>query len=403
MWEGLSSGRWVTTARVRAVSLMMLAATLLAMILLFATAHGTLDAMGRPLGTDFSNVWTAGWMADHGRAAAAWNWPDHYTVQQAVHGDPAVPFYGWHYPPPFLMLAALLARLPYVPALLLWQGVTLMLALAVVRAILPGREAILAALGAPIVLVCLGHGQNAFLTGALLGGGLLFLDRRPWLAGLLLGLLVYKPQFALLIPVVLVAAGQGRALVAAGATAAVLCLMTLALWGWPVWAAFIESLTITRTIVIEQGSTGWEKIQSAFSAVRMWGGPIALAYAVQSAVTGGAMLAAALVARWGSMATRAAATLAAALLCTPYVLDYDFVVLGVAIAFLVADMRARGALSWEASLLAFAWMVPLFGRQVTALTLVPLELIAALAVLALSVRRCAVKDMALRRGILAAA
>ncbi|HEX7821276.1 MAG TPA: glycosyltransferase family 87 protein [Sphingobium sp.] len=392
MWDALSSGSWVTAARVRAVSAMVLAATILAMLLLFVTAHGTLDAMGRPLGTDFSDVWTAGWMANHGRAAAAWNWPDHYAVQQAIHHDAAVPFYGWHYPPPFLMLAALLARMPYVWALVVWQGVTLSLALGVVCRIAPRRGVPLAALGAPVVLICLGHGQNAFLTGALLGGGMLLLDRRPWLAGLLLGCLVYKPQFAVLIPVVLIAAGNWRAFLGAALAVSLLCGLTLALWGWPVWAAFIESLTITRTVVIEQGNTGWEKIQSAFSAIRMWGGPIPLAYAVQGFVTGAAILTAAFVARWGGMASRATAVLAAALLCTPYVLDYDFVVLGIAIAFMAADMRLRGALRWEATILASAWILPLFARQVTAVTLVPLELIAAIAVLALAARRAIALD-----------
>ncbi len=396
MWEALSSGNWVTAARVRAVSGMMLVTTIVSILLLFATSHGTLDAMGRPLGTDFSNVWAAGWMANHGQAAAAWNWPAHYAVQQAIHHDAAVPFYGWHYPPPFLMLASVLARIPYVWALILWQGITLALALLVVRRVAPGPGVLLAALGAPVVLICLGHGQNAFMTGALLGGGMLLLDRMPWIAGLLLGCLVYKPQFAVLIPIVLLAAGNWRAFLGAAVSVSILCGLTLALWGWPVWAAFIESLTITRTIVIEQGNTGWEKIESAFSAVRMWGGSIPLAYAVQSLVTGAALLTTAFVARWGGMAMRAAATLTAALLCTPYVLDYDFVVLGVAIAFLAADMRARGPLRWEASILAAAWALPLFARQVTALTLVPLELIAAIAVLVLAARRAMILDEAAR-------
>jgi hypothetical protein len=395
MWEALSSGSWVTVARVRAISTMALTATVVALLLLLATAHGTVDAMGRPIGTDFSNVWAAGWMANHGQAAAAWNWAAHHAVQQAIHHDPAIAFYGWHYPPPFLMLASLLARMPYIMALLLWQAVTLGLALAVVRSIVPGRDALLAAIGAPVVLICLGHGQNAFLTGALLGGGMLLLDRKPWIAGLLLGCLVYKPQFAVLIPVVLIAAGNWRAFLSAACAVLTLCALTLMLWGWPVWGAFIDSLTITRVIVIEQGNTGWEKIESAFSAIRMWGGSVPLAYAVQSVVTGTAILTAAVVARRGSMANRAAATLAAALLSTPYVLDYDFVVLGVAVAFVVADIRARGALRWEASLLAFAWIVPLFGRQATALTLIPLELIAAITILMLAARRAIVMDGAL--------
>ncbi|MBH1993392.1 MAG: DUF2029 domain-containing protein [Sphingomonadaceae bacterium] len=388
-----STDRFVTRARVQIAALCVLASTIIGLLYLFATAHGTVDSLGRPLGTDFSNVWTAGWMADHGRAAQAWDWPTQHEVQKQIHHDGAIPFYGWHYPPPFLIIATLLAQFPYTLALLIWQGLTLTLALSLVQRILPDdRDAMLVALGAPVVLVCLGHGQNAFLTASLLGGGMLLLDRRPWIAGMLLGALVYKPQFAVLIPVLIVARGNPRAFLSAGITATTLCLLTLAVWGWPVWQAFIDSLPLTRHIIIEAGATGWEKIQSPFSAIRQWGGSIPLAYGVQAIVTALAIAVAALVARRGSMELRGAAALSAALLCTPYVLDYDHVLLGMAIAFLWADMLKRGVLRWEPSWLAYAWIAPLFGRTLSELTHVPVNLIAAIALLALTARRAAEYD-----------
>jgi len=228
MIDRLCPDQFITPERVRMTAWLMLAATLIGLAYLFATAHGTVDSLGRPLGTDFSNVWTAGWMADQGQAAQAWNWPVHYEVQKAIHHNPAIPFYGWHYPPPFLILATLLAQIPYVPALILWQGLTLGGALMVIRHVLPDqRDALLIALGAPVVMVCLGHGQNAFMTAGLLGGGMALLDRRPWIAGMLLGALVYKPQFAVLIPVLIIARGNARAFLAAGLTSAGLCLLTL--------------------------------------------------------------------------------------------------------------------------------------------------------------------------------
>jgi hypothetical protein len=387
---------FITRARVRLTAMLVLAATVIGLLYLFATAHGTVDSLGRPLGTDFSNVWTAGHMALDGRAPEAWDWPTQHTVQKQVHHDPAIPFYGWHYPPPFLIIASLLALLPYVAALLVWQGVTLAGALLLVRRILPDeRDALLVAAGAPVVLVCLGHGQNAFLTASLLGGGMLLLDRRPWIAGMLLGALVYKPQFAVLIPILIVARGQWRAFASAGATAGLLCAATFAVWGWAVWQAFLDSLPLTRHIIIEAGATGWEKIQSPFAAIRQWGGAIPLAYAVQGIVSAIAIGAAALAARRGTVAVRGAAALSAALLCTPYVLDYDHVLLGVAIAFCVADMRPRGTLPWEATWLAYAWIAPLFGRAVSEHTLVPVNLIAAIAVLALATRRAIRLDGAL--------
>lgn len=394
---GLSrTDRLITRARVRAAAISMIAVTLIGLIALFWTAHGTVDSLGRPIGTDFSNVWTAGWMADHGRAPQAWDWPTQYAVQQQVHHNAAIPFYGWHYPPPFLIIATLLAQLPYVVALLLWQGTTLALALLLVRRLLPGqRDAMLVALGAPVVMVCIGHGQNAFLTATLLGAGMMLLDRRPWLAGVLLGALVYKPQFAVLIPVLVLARGSGLAFLSAGLTVALLCLATLFLWGWPVWQAFIDSLPLTRHIVIESGATGWEKIQSPFAAIRQWGGSIPFAYAVQGVVAALAILAAALVARRGAMELRGAAALSAALLCTPYVLDYDHVLLGIAIAFLWADIARRGAMRWEPTWLAYAWAAPLFGRALSELAHVPVNLIAAIAILALTLRRAVLLDAVL--------
>ncbi len=387
MVEGLRSGEWVTAVRVRRICLLLLATTILCYAALLATAHGTLDSAGRPIGTDFSDVYAAGRMALDGHAAAAWHWDAHYQVQQAIHRSATVPFYGWHYPPPFLLIAAALALLPYMVALAVWQGMTLAMATLVARTIVPGKATTLAVLAAPVTFVCLGHGQNAFLTAALLGGGLLLLDGRSWLAGLLLGALVYKPQFAVLLPVVLLAAGNRRAFTGAALSSLCIIAATLAIWGWPVWEAFRASLAPTRTIVIEQGGTGWEKIVTTFAAVRMLGASIPFGYAAQGLSTALSVIGAGLAARYASAHMRGATVCAAALLSTPYALDYDLVILGGALCFLVADARARGWLSWEKSLLALAYLIPLTGRQLAAFCLVPFDWLTVVAVFALAMRR----------------
>jgi len=392
MIERLRDGSWLTADRIRAVALVSLALGSLSLLYLVVTSHGTLDAWGRPLGTDFSNVWTAGQMALDGRAAAAWDWAAHYQVQQAAHGDPNVPFYGWHYPPPFLLLAALLATVPYLAALFLWQAASLWAAVKTWRAILPGRNALLAALAAPVVLVCLTHGHNGFLTAALLGGGLLLLDRKPLLAGLLFGCLIYKPQFALVVPLLLLAGVHVRAIAAATASAALLVGATLAIWGWPVWQAFLDSLPLTRQIVIEQGETGWHKIQSPFAWVRLWGGNLPFAYAVQAAATVAAMGAVFWLTRAARPYLRNAAVCAAAMLSTPYVLDYDLVVLGLGAAFLAADAIERGWLPWEKSLLALVWVAPLVSRALAEAALIPLGQASIVVLFALAMRRALVGE-----------
>jgi hypothetical protein len=385
--ERLATGDWLDGARARRIAWVMLGATALLLLLMLLTGNGTLDAQGRPIGTDFSGVYAAGRMVLDGQAPLAWDWSAHHAVQEAVHHRKDVDFFGWHYPPPFLLIGASLATLPYLAALLVWQSATLMICLLVVRRIVPEKGSWLFALAAPVVLICLAHGHNGFLTGALLGSGLLLLDRRPLLAGLLLGCLIYKPQFAVLIPPLLLVTGNWRAIGGAALSAGGLIAVTLALWGWPVWQAFIDSLPLTRHIVIEQGATGWQKIMSSFASVRAWGAPIPLAYAVQTLSTLVGVALALWCAGKGRPAIRNAAVCAAAVLSTPYILDYDLVIVGVGIAFLVADAQEQGWRRWEKTALAAIWVTPLIARNVAEYTLVPLGLLSAVLLLALACRR----------------
>ena len=385
--NSLSNGDWLTRERALRIAVICGLVSLAILGFLLATSSGTLDYDGRPVGTDFSQVWTAGRMVLDDRAAEVWNWDAHRAVQEAFHGPGLKEWYGWHYPPPFLLVAALLATMPYLPALLVWQAATLLPFAWMIRRYTERPEAWLFVLAAPVTLVCLMHGHNGFLTALLLGGGLILLEKRPFIAGLLLGCLVYKPQFALVLPLLLLVLWNWRAIAGAAVSSLALIGITLALWGWPVWQAFIDSLPLTQNIVIEQGRTGWEKIMSPFSAVRSWGGPVELAYAVQALFTLTSIGATLWLARKARPDLRNAAVTAAVLISTPYVLDYDYVVLLAGIAFLWRDAERHGWLSWEKSALAFVWIAPLVARNVAALTLFPLGLLTAIFVLELALKR----------------
>jgi hypothetical protein len=385
--NSLSTGDWLTRERCIRIAVICGLVSLAILGYLLATSNGTLDYDGRPIGTDYSQVWTAGRMVLDGRAAEVWNWDSHRAVQEAFHGPRLKEWYGWHYPPPFLLIAAALATMPYLLALFVWQAATLIPFAWLIRRFTGRPEAWLFVLAAPVSLICIMHGHNGFLTALLLGGGLMLLEKRPFVAGLLLGCLVYKPQFALVLPLLLLVLWNWRAIVGAAVSSLGLIGITLALWGWPVWQAFIDSLPLTRRIVIEQGRTGWEKIMSPFSAVRSWGGSIEYAYAVQGVFTLAAIAVTLWLARKARPDVRNAAVTAAVLISTPYVLDYDFVVLLAGIAFLWRDAERHGWLSWEKSALALVWIAPLFARNLAAVTLFPLGLLTAILVLALAVRR----------------
>ena len=402
--DSLRRGDWLTRERARLWGLAVLAASALGFAFLVATSDGLNDYQGRPLGTDFSNVYAAGSYVLDGRPAAAFDWPAQHAREQAIFGE-KTPFYGWHYPPLFLFVAGLLALMPYALALALWQIVSGLLYVAtiwiVLRSVADRAGAwpnlltrdplwLLLALAYPAVFVNIGHGHNGFLTAALLGGALVLLDARPLLAGILFGLIAYKPQFGVLIPLLLIATGRWRTFAAAALTVAALALATAIAFGPEVWSAFLASTRLTRMVVLEQGGTGWHKIQSVFSMVRMWGGSVALAYAVQGATM--VTLAAALVWLWRSPAAfplKAGALVFGSILATPYSLDYDLVVLAPALAFLAAHGFARGFAPYEKAALALLWLVPLVARTVAEWTAVPLGVPAMLLVLALVLRRAA--------------
>jgi hypothetical protein len=368
-----ATGEWLTWNFIAFSAVLGLAGTFGTVGFLLWASQGTLDLWGRPLGTDFSGAWTAGLMAVQGHAAEVYDWGQHAAVQREIHHSPDVPFYGWHYPPFFLLLTSALALLPYLAALALYQIGTFSAYALVVQRMLPGAKALLIAAGFPAVLVCVGHGHNGFLTAALFGGALLALGNRPNLAGILFGCLAYKPQFALVIPLALLAGGYWRVLLSAASTVAALSAAVFALWGWPIWQAFIDSGKLTRTIVLERGATGWPKIQSVFSWTRMLGGSIELAYIGQGLVTAAVILGCAWL--WRSkadLALKGAGLATAALMATPYVLDYDLVLLGIAIALLVARGLTYGFMHWEKTLLAVAWLAPGVTRSLA--TLVPLQL-----------------------------
>jgi len=376
IWQNISTGAWLTPSRMRGYSAVLLAAYLIASILWIALANGLVDRNNKPLGTDFSNVYAAGMLASNGKPDVAYDWPSEHAVEKAIFGRD-VPFYGWHYPPQFLLVAAILALVPYGWALALWMATTLSAYIAIIRVILPQPTAVLVALAYPAVFVNLLHGQNGFINAALLGGALLLLDRRPITSGVLIGLLAYKPQFGVLIPLVLLATARWTVVAAASATVLAACTVTLSMFGTKVWVAFAASTTLTRHVVLEAGSTGWEKIQSIFSAVRMWGGGVDLAYMAQGALALG--VAAGLIWLWRSEAAvdlKALALAVAALIATPYVLDYDLMILAVAIAFYARHGLARGFHNFELSLLAFAWIAPLLSRPLAEATGIPLGLTA---------------------------
>ena len=67
MIDALRDGRWLTWTRIRNYALILVAAYLIAITALLVTSSGGVDLAGRPIGTDFSDVWSAGKLRPSGR------------------------------------------------------------------------------------------------------------------------------------------------------------------------------------------------------------------------------------------------------------------------------------------------------------------------------------------------
>ena len=260
-------------------------------------------------------------MRDH-HPALAYDWDAVRQAMTTLTGNDHLGRFGFHYPPPFLFVVALLAQLPYRLSFVLWVvGSTIPYA-AVVRAIVGRPIGWTLALAFPALFFNSIIGQNGCLTAALIGGTLLFLPTRPLLSGICLGLLTYKPQYGLLFPLVLVATAQWRVVASAALTTVVLVVASWLAFGTETWLAFLHQAPVTSQAFLSNGEASFGKIQSALALVRYAGGSELLGWIVHWACATIAGRSSCSGAR-PRYEIKAAALALGAVLATPYVFMYD--------------------------------------------------------------------------------
>lgn len=337
------------------------------------------------LHTDFISFYAAGRLADAGMARLAYMHAAHHVAELAV--APGLGDYKFfYYPPVFLLLCAPLAHLSFSLAFSLFEAATLAAFALVVRLILDheGWPAVLPALAFPSLFIDLYLGQNALLTASLFGAATLLIDRRPALAGILFGILSYKPHLGLLIPVALAAGGHWRAFRAALSTVAGLCLLSLALFGWATWQQFLTSIFVSAHVTYGSQIVPLGTYVSPFGAVRLLGGRCVTASGVQAVVTVAvAIFVAEVWRRRLPLSSRAATLIGATLAATPVIFVYDLMLGVVAVAWLVRD----GPLpAWGRIVVAACFLLVPEWRVFSAWHL-PIVPLAAVTVLALTATR----------------
>ena len=322
--------------------------------------HDWTDVPGYLVGRDFINLWAGPQFAFGGKLSTLFDLTGYPTAVGALVGRP-IPFTAWSYPLYALPLFWPLAQIPYFWALAIWTlGLFAVLAALVLSEIKPSQRyaALFVLAVTPACLINAVGGQCGVLTAILMISGILLIDRRPAVAGVLLGLLAFKPQMAVVIPFALLALGAWRVIFTAAATVLALLTLSLALFGLDAWQHYFEiNAAYTVTALREFHDVFKYMLASVYAAARTFGlgNPVALVIQGTVAATS-IVLACWAVRRTNDPCRRAFVLITASPLITPYVLNYDLV--GVA-AVLVWMLFGRLPLRPEWSgVCLLVWIAP---------------------------------------------
>ena len=304
-----------------------------------------------PGARDFISFWGAAQLAIQGRPELAYDLPTLHQVQSAVAnfgpGTAKMPF---PYLPAFLLLVIPFGFLPFPAAMTAWAVVTGGLYLFAMQRLVP--RAGLLPLAFPPVVVNLAIGQNGLLTAAMFAAAMAALPRNAFVAGLIAGCFVIKPQLALLFPIAFLAARMWSAIAGAALSAAAVLLIGLVAFGSEASQAWLDQLPLYGAIA-RDGSVGWLQFSSVFAAARQAGIAPPVALAVHFIVAAGA--AAAVWFAWRSPASpmaKAAMLAAATALASPYLFLYDQVLLVIPLLWLARKERHSVAA-------AILWLLPI--------------------------------------------
>jgi alpha-1,2-mannosyltransferase len=383
---------WMDADRAGAYRNILLLVPIVTVVLTILLSHDGLDLLGKPIGTDFLSFWTAARLALNGPFAAAYDTARHWAAQKLLFPGTDFGYEAFFYPPVFLLICLPLGLAGYFPALVGWLLATGVACWAALRRLAGGSLPPLTFLAFPGVYINGMHGQNGYLTTALLAAGVAAMPARPWLAGICFGGLVFKPHLLAMVPVALIASRRWSCLIATGLSAAAFCAVSAAILGLEPWRVFLAHTGMARA-ALEQNLVGDAKLQSLFAAARLWHAPVPVAYAVQAA---GALAAAILLARacWRRSVTvgTGAAMVTATLLTTPFLLGYDLMLLAIPLLWTFGQARRTGFLPWEKIVLMAAFFLPLVSAAVATWLRIPLAPPVIAALFAVVIRRLTLRS-----------
>jgi len=305
---------------------------------------------GSPRFIDFISFWINAKFALSATAADAYQYAAFAAAQApyvaVTRGD--YPYYHLVYPPTLFPLIAPIGLLPFVAALTAWVTATgALYVLAVYRAVPRVLTCLLAVLPFAVVKnVWLG--QASFLVAGLLGLSLGLMRKRPFVAGLCLGLLTCKPQYGIIFPIVLLVTGQWRVIAGACVSFAGLAATVTGLYGVAIWRAYLGAFGTSSLDNFMTDDVLDAIDQTVFGVMHWFGAGFAAKWSVH--LIAAAMMTAlvcVICRRPVSPRLKAAALGIGALFATPYMMAYDLTCLTIPAAFLAREGLAVGFLPGE--------------------------------------------------------
>jgi hypothetical protein len=304
-----------------------------------------------PIGGDFISYWSASRLVLAGMADQVYNVPILRLAQMNVEGffPSLAPFF---YPPTFLLVCAPLALLSFHGALVAFMGVTALVYAKAASTVL--RWGWLPALAYPAIVFNFIAGQNGMLTAGIIGAGLTLMDRRPRLAGAILGAMVIKPHLAIAIPIALILSHRWRVLIYAGLSALVIAIASVPILGLDVWLQFFGMGAQTAKHILEDGQLPAFKLHSVFGFARLEGASLTLSYILQAISAIIALMVMVYLQRRGvSGAIERSVIVVTSLLIPPYILHYDMLVLLFPCLWLAEEWIAEKRIAIVGGIIAF--------------------------------------------------
>jgi hypothetical protein len=289
----------------------------------------------------------------------------------------------WLYPPPALALVPVLALVPYGVSYALFTAGSMGVFLASLSHIVPERWHMWLWLVFPAAAVNWSFGQAGLLIAALMIVAAVELDRRPKLSGLCIGLLLVKPHLGVIILGALFCGRRWHALGAALATASLMVLASVGLFGVEAWAAWFEMVQLGMSMGLAADLRVYDAVAVQASALTLGLAPGAVQAAQLLSTIGAIGVVAWVWWRDRSPICRWSAAALAPALASPYVHAHDLAVLALPIALVVQREVVRGGRAVEKLvLLSFTLLALYIFPMASGIQVTPLVLWAALAYVA---------------------